>query len=325
MWQTIGRAAAVMALGLGSVGGTALAQGDYPSKPIQFMIGFPPGGSTDTAARIIAPRMAQILGQPIVLDNKAGAGGVIGVESVASSDPDGYTMGFGVSGALTSNVTLMPNLPYDPRSDLTPVSLVIDNPLVFVASADLGVDNLEGFLTYARDHRGEVSYGTPGPGTAMNLAGELINQETGIGMQHVPYKGSNPALVDVMAGHIEAALIDLATFMPHIDSDRVVALGVTSPERTPLAPEIPTLAEAGIPDYGAQSWFALVMPAGVSEPVLDKVHGALVEALSDESVRERLMAAGLVPATSSPTALAERIDREIDVYAELIKAANITR
>ncbi len=323
MWQTFGRFAAMAILGLGTAG-TALAQ-DYPNRPIQFMIGFPPGGSTDTAARIIAPRMAQILGQPIVLDNKAGAGGVIGVESVSSAEPDGYTMGFGVSGALTSNVTLMPNLPYDPRTDITPVSLVIDNPLVLVSSVDLGAKNLEEFLAYAKANPGKVSYGTPGPGTAMNLAGELINQETGIGMEHVPYKGSNPALVDVMAGHIEAALIDLATFMPHVDSDRLVALGVTSPERTPLAPEIPTLAEAGIPDYGAQSWFSLVMPAGVPEPIVETVHGALVEALSDELVRERLMGAGLVPATSTPAELAERIDREIDIYAELIKAANITR
>lgn len=317
------RAALAVSLGLGLVAGATAAE--YPSRPIQFFVGFPPGGSTDTAARIIAPALAQKLGQPVILDNQAGAGGVIGIDLVSKAKPDGYAMGFGVSGALTANVTLMPSLPYDPRKDITAVSQVVDNPLVLAVNSDLGVNDVQGLIARGKAKPGSLSYGTAGPGTAMNLAGELLNQRTGLGMVHVPYKGSSPAVMDLIANHIQAVVVDLASTKPHIDSGRLKALAVTSAQRTPLAPTIPTMAEAGVPDYAVESWFSVIMPPGVSQPVLDKVHGALVEVLADPKVGEQLMRAGLTPKSSTPQELAQRIDREITLYADLIKAANITR
>lgn len=318
------RAAVALALGLGVVAG-ATAADTYPNRPIQFYVGFPPGGSTDTAARIIAPALAQKLGQPIIIDNQAGAGGVIGIDVISKAKPDGYSMGFGVSGALTANVTLMPSLPYDPRKDITAVSQVVDNPLVLAVNTDSGITTLQGFIAQGKAKPGSISYGTPGPGTAMNLAGELLNQRTGIAMEHVPYKGSSPAVVDLMANHIEAVVVDLASAKPHIDSGRLKALAVTSAQRTPLAPDVPTMAEGGVADYAVESWFSLIMPAGVPQPILDKVHGALVAVLADPKVAEQLARSGLTPKSSTPQELAARINREITLYADLIKAANITR
>ncbi len=317
----------VAGLLLGS-GSHLLAQGsaataDYPNKPVRFMVGFPPGGSTDIIARLIAPQLSQRLGQPIVLDNRAGAGGVIGVDQVAKAPPDGYTMGFGIAGALTSNVTLMPKLPYDPLKDLVPVSRVIINPMALVVKSSLGVNTVQEFIAAAKAQPGKFSYGTAGPGTVMNLAGERLKQMADIDITHVPYKGSAPAAVDLLGGQIQAMIADLATVKPHLDSGRLKALGVTSPQRSPVAPELPTIAESGVPGYEFSIWIALVMPAATPPEIVSRINSELKAVLNDPKVRGPLLAAKTEPAPTTPQEMRSIIQTEIAQYASIIKAAGI--
>ncbi|MEJ7931086.1 tripartite tricarboxylate transporter substrate binding protein [Ramlibacter sp. AN1015] len=318
-------AAAVAALGAspGALAQVASA-GDYPSRPIRFYAGFPPGGVADIVARIIAQPLSTRLGQPVLVDNRSGAGGAIAVDTVAKAPPDGYTVGFGVSGALTSSVTLNPKLPYDPRRDIEPVSTVVMNPIVLVVPADSGINNLKEFIAAAKSSPTRFNYGTPGPGTAMNLAGELLKELTGIQMSHVPYKGSSPAATDLLGGHLKAAIIDYTTAKPHIQSGRLRALGQTAATRSAVAPDIPTIAEAGVPGYEFNSWFGLVMPAGTPPAILARVHKELDAVLRDPAVRQQLIEAGSDPAPSTPEAMRSRIAREIGMTAKLIKDANIT-
>lgn len=308
--------------------GAALAQGAaapgaYPERPIRFHAGFPPGGVADTVARIIGPAMAERLGQPVVIDNRAGAGGVVGVDAVARAAPDGYTMGFGVSGALTSSVTLMPKLPYDPTRDIAPISLVVLNPLVLVVPASSGIENLQDFMRAARARRGRTTYGTAGAGTAMHLSGELLEKMAGIELTHIPYKGSAPAAVDLLGGHLDAAVLDLATAKPHLAPGRLRAIGLTSARRTELAPEIPTIAEAGVPGYEFNAWFGLVMPAATPAAIVERVHAELVAVLKDPAVRRKLLEAGAEPMPGTPSSMRAQIAREIEVTADLIRSANI--
>jgi tripartite-type tricarboxylate transporter receptor subunit TctC len=326
MWKKIASLATAVSFAVFAPAVTAqpnTATLGYPSKPLRFMAGFPPGGVADIVARIIAPPLAQRLGQPVVVDNRAGAGGVIGADAVAKSAPDGYTIGFGVSGALTANVTLMPKLPYDPLKDLASVSKVVNNPLALVVSSSLGVNSVKEFISLAKSKPGQLSYGTAGHGTAMNLAGELLNQMAAIDMRHVPYKGSNPAAVDLLAGHIQAAVLDLATAKPHLESGRLKALAVTTAKRTAIAPELPTMAEAGVPGYELGSWFGLIMPAGTPSEIIKRINAELTRVLNDPKVREQLLAAKTEPLPTTPEEMHNTIRKEIQQTATLIKAANI--
>lgn len=311
-----------LALGATSQVVAANAVASYPNKPLRFIVGFPPGGVADIVARAITVPLEKELGQTIVLDNRAGAGGVIGVDAIARAEPDGYTLGFGVSGALTANVTLMPNLPYDPLKDIAPISNVVINPLVLVVRPTLGPRNLKEFIEYAKANPG-VTYGTPGSGTAMNLAGELLNQMAGISLLHVAYKGSSLAVVDLLGGHLNAALVDLAGVKTHLDAGNLIALGTTGPQRTETAPDIPTFAEAGVPGYQLTSWFCLIMPAGTPPAIVNKVNAAVTKVLKDDEVKQRLLAAGVEPDPSTPEALHALIESDIRHTAEVIKTAGI--
>lgn len=315
-------ASAILLFGAASAGAQA-PSGDYPAQPLRFYAGFPPGGSTDILARIVTPALSQRLGQTVVVDNKAGAGGVIGVDSVAKSAPDGYSLGFGVSGALTTNVTLM-KLPYDPLKDLALVSRVIYNPMVLAVNASWGVRSLKDFIAYAKAHPGEVNFGTAGPGTAMHLAGELLNQTVGIRMVHVPHKGSAAAAQSLLGNQIQAAVLDLASARGHLESKRLLALGVTSPRRTAAAPDLPTLAEAGVPGYGLNSWIAIVMPAATPPAILERMRKEVVAVLNDPGVREKILAAGMEPAPSTPEELRRTIETEIEITRKLVKAAGLS-
>ncbi|TFZ02641.1 tripartite tricarboxylate transporter substrate binding protein [Ramlibacter henchirensis] len=313
--------AALAALGTGS---SVLAQaGDFPNRAIRFYCGFPPGGVADIVARIIAQPLSEKLGQPVVVDNRSGAGGAIAVETVAKAPPDGYTMGFGVSGALTSSVTLNPKLTYDPRRDITPVTTVVMNPIVLVVPADSGIATLRDFIAQAKSAPTRFNYGTPGPGTAMNLAGELLKQVAGFEMSHVPYKGSAPAATDLLGGHLKAAIIDYTTAKPHIQGGRLRPLGQTTATRSAVVPDVPTLAEAGVAGYEFSSWFGLVMPPGTPATIVERVNRDVVAVLRDPGVRQQLVAAGSDPAPSTPAEMRARIEREITMTAKLIKDANI--
>jgi len=295
---------------------------DFPTKPLRFHVGFPPGGSTDRVARLIAPRLEQELGQPVVLDNTAGAGGIVGLNAVAKADPDGHTFGFGVSGALTVQPTLKPNLPFDPIEDLAPVTMAVINPLVLVVRPESGIKTLQQFIEQAKSRPG-MTYGTAGVGTAMHLAGQLLNQEAGIELTHVGYKGSGPALVDLLGGHVDSVIIDVITVKAHLEAGKLVPLGVTTPERTPLAPDIPTIAEGGVDGFGVSSWFGILTTAGTPPEVVARLNAALVSVLEDPEVSKKLLEGGLQPAPSSPEAFRDRIRAEARKNAELIKAAGM--
>jgi tripartite-type tricarboxylate transporter receptor subunit TctC len=303
--------------------GSAFAQaGAYPNRPIRFYCGFPPGGVADIVARIIATPLAARLGQPVVIDNRAGAGGAIGVDAVAKAPPDGYTIGFGVSGALTSSVALT-KLPYDPTKDIAPVSLVVLNPLALVVPASSQIDSLKDFIAAAKAQPGKFSYGTAGPGTAMNLAGELLKQMGGFDMTHVAYKGSSPAAADLLGGHLSAAVLDWTTAKPHVQSGRLRALAQTGARRSEVVGDVPTVAEAGVPGYEFNSWFGLVMPAGTPAPILERMHADLVAVLRDAAVRKQLHDAGADPWPGTPAEMGARIRREIELTSNLIKKAGI--
>lgn len=300
----------------------ALAQGGYASRPIKFFCGFPPGGVADIVARVITPQLGTRLGQPVIVDNRSGVGGVIGVDAVAKAAPDGYTMGFGVSGALTSSVTLM-KLPYDPTKDIAPVSTVVLNPLTLCVSASSPIRTLTEFIAAAKAHPKKFSYGTAGPGTAMNLAGELLKDMAGFDMEHVPYKGSSPAATDLLGGHLTAAVLDWATAKPQVEAGRLRALAQTGARRSGVVPDVPTAAEAGVPGYEFNSWFGLVMPARTPAAIVDRVHTELVAILNDGTVRKQLQDVGTDPWPSTPAEMAARIQHEIALTARLIRQAGI--
>jgi tripartite-type tricarboxylate transporter receptor subunit TctC len=315
--------AASFAVGVGGEGARAQgAANAYPSKPVRFYPAFPPGGSTDIVARIVAPPLSARLDQPVIIDNRAGAGGTIGVDAVARSAPDGYTIGFGVSGALTSSATLM-RLPYDPLRDLAPVSLVALNPLVLLVPQGNDTPTLKDLIERGRRGGPPLRYGTPGAGTAMHLAGELLGQMSGMPVAHIAYKGSSLAASDLLGGHIDAAIIDLATARPHLKSGRFRALGTTSARRSQLAPEIATIAEAGVPGYEFDAWFALIMAAGTPAAIVSRMNTELTAVLRDPATRQQLMDAGVEPAPGTPAELEHRIRTELESTRRIIQSAGI--
>lgn len=295
--------------------------GDYPSKPITFYVGYATGGSADTIGRLILPQLADRIKQSIIIDNRAGAGGVIGLDTVARSTPDGYVMGFGTAGALASNVTLQPNLPYDPLRSFSPVGTVVRIPIVLVANSNGPFKTVDDVLKTAKTT--PVSYGSAGTGSSTHLAGELLSQMTGAQLTHVPYKGTGPAAVDVLGGHLDTAFIDLPTAVPHIRSGRMRILGVTNSERSQLIPDVPTVSESGIPGYAFTTWFGIVMAAGTPDPVTTYLNGELVTLLKSDSVREQLEAAGAEPFISTPKEMQEIIAKEIELTRRVIQSAGI--
>ncbi len=298
------------------------AQG-YPYKPLRFIVGFPAGGSTDITARIIAPKLADRLGQPVIVDNRSGAGGIVGVDTIAKSAPDGYTLGLGVSGALTINVTLQRNLPYDPLKDLSAITMVANNPLILVASNAFPAKDVKELIALAKARPKKVSFGSGGPGTAMHLAGMLLNMMAGIEMVHVPYKGLNPAANDLLGGQIPLAILDVASTRGMIRAGQIRSLGTLGAKRSQTAPDIPTIAESGLPGFVVPSWFGIVAPARTPADIIARLNSNLVAILESAETKERLLTAGLEPTPSTPEEFSEVIRTEIARWAKIIKDAKI--
>lgn len=314
---------AIVLAGLAWTGGAGAQTAGYPGRPIRFMVGFPPGGSTDVAARLIAPRLAERLGQQIYVDNRAGAGGNVGVDAIAKSAPDGYTIGFGVSGALAVNVTLQPNLPYDPLRDLAPIALAMTNPLMLCTSPESPLGSLQELIAHARPRPGRISYATGGSGTAMHLSGAMLNLLAGIELVHVAYKGSSAAATGVVGNQVPVAIVDLTSAKAFVRAGRIRALGVTSARRTPLAPEIPTLAELGLAGFDVTSWFGVVAPAGTPADIVALLNAELIAVLKAPEMRDKLAAAGLEPVPGTSDEFAALIRSEIRKYAQLIRTSGI--
>jgi tripartite-type tricarboxylate transporter receptor subunit TctC len=292
----------------------------WPTRPVRVVVPYAPGGSTDTVARITADRLSRTWGQQVVIENKPGAGTNIGAAAVASSDPDGYTMFIGTSSLATSRL-LYRSLSYA-ISDLAPVTLVCTFPLLMVVPNSSPAKSVAEFIAFAREKKGKVTFASPGVGTVPHLAGELFKQISGIEMTHVPYRGDAPALADTIAGRVDLQ-IGGSAMLEQIRSGQVRGLAVTTAKRSQLAPELPTVAEAGVPDFDVTGWFAFFVPARTSRGIVEKIHIDTVTALSDPTVKAKLENVGMVAIGSTPEELAVLLKAETEKWSVVIKEANI--
>ncbi len=301
----------------------AQAQGEYPNKPVRVVVTFPPGGSTDVVMRLLLPRLNEKLGQQVVVDNRPGAGGNIGLTVVAKAAPDGYTIGVGAAGGLSANVTLYPNLPFDPVKDFKPVTMMAAIPFVIVGNPSVAAKNQRELIALAKAQPGKLSMGHGGNGTAMHLTSQLFAQMAGVKFNEISYRGSGPAALDVMGGQAQLAVVDLPSSLQHIKSGRLVAYAVTSPKRLPQLPDVPTVAESGLADYDSTGWFGLVAPAGTPAPMVARLNAEFGAALNDEGIKASLRNLGVEPAPSTPEAFEAYIKSETLKWAQVIKNAAI--
>jgi tripartite-type tricarboxylate transporter receptor subunit TctC len=295
---------------------------EYPNRPLRFIVPFPPGGSSDLIARAIAPRMAERMGQPVLVENRPGAGGMIGVEMVAKAPPDGYLIGLAAAGALSSNISLYPSMPYHPERDLAPISMLAMIPFFLVAHPSQP-SSLKELIDNAKAKPGTIAYGYGGNGSTMHLAGELLNMMAGVKLQPVPYKGSGPVSTDVLGGQVPLGVVDIPSAIAHVRAGRMRALAVTSRRRIAAAPEVPTFEEAGVPGYEAIGWFGTVAPANTPAGIVDRLNREIAAALSVPEIRERALAAGAEPFTNTPQEFAAMIREETRKWAQVIRTAEI--
>lgn len=304
----------------------AQAQATWPDKPVRIVVPFAPGGTTDILARVIAPELSKAFGQSFVVDNKGGAGGNIGAEIVAKSPGDGYTLLMGTVGTHGINKSLYGKLPYDPQKDFAPITLVAGVPNVMVMNArraqELGIATVPDFIRYAKANPGRLNMASSGNGTSIHLAGELFKSRTGVFMTHIPYRGSGPALKDLLGGAVDVMFDNLPSAMPHIKSGGLKAFAVTSGVRSGALPDLPTVAEAGpLPGFEASSWFGLLAPAGTPADVVSRLQQETAKALAQPAVKERLLSQGAIPGGNTPAEFARLIDAEITKWAGVVKAS----
>ncbi len=321
----LGAAAAAAML---AIAGPAAAQGAWPSKPVRIVVPFAPGGTTDILARAVAPELSKALGQQFIVDNRAGAGGNVGAEIVARSPGDGYTLLMGTVGTHGINRALYPKLPYDPIKDFVPITLVAAVPNVMEMNADkareLKISNVPDFIAYAKSHPGKLSMASSGSGTSIHLAGELFKTMSGSFMTHIPYRGSGPALLDLVAGNTDVMFDNLPSSMQQIKAGKLKALAVTSAQRSPALPDVPTVEEAGgasLKGYEASSWFGLLAPAGTPPDVVSRIQQEVAKSLGTPAIKEKLVAQGAMPSGNSPADFAKLIDSEHRKWAQVVKAS----
>jgi tripartite-type tricarboxylate transporter receptor subunit TctC len=295
----------------------------YPEQIIKIIVTFPPGGSSDILIRAIEPIVAQELKQSIIIENRGGAGGNIGMTAVAQAKPDGYTLGVAPAGALTVNAHLTRNMPFDPMKDIVPITLLARIPFVLVASETTPVTTLADAIALARSKPGELAIGHGGNSTAMHLTSALFLQKADIKMNLVAYRGTAPATVDVLAGHVPFAVLDIPASQQLIREGKLKALGVSTAKRVDFLPNVPTLAEAGLPGFDAVGWFGLVAPAGTPQPILDQLNAAFVKALRTPSVIEKIRTLGAEPAPGSAQDFALFIQSENVKWGRLVTEAGI--
>jgi tripartite-type tricarboxylate transporter receptor subunit TctC len=299
----------------------AAAAEDYPTRPIRLVVPFPAAGPTDIVSRIVGQRLSVILDQPVLIDNRGGAGGSIGSEIVARSPPDGYTILMGTLATHTLNTLILPNMPYDPVRDFAPIARVLINPNLLLVNPGLGVTTVAQLIALLKANPGKYAYASSGNGTPLHLAGELFKLRTGVDMPHVPYRGSGPALNDLMAGQIMIMFETPASSVGFIRAGKIRALAVNSPQRCGALPEVPTMAESGVPDYETYTWNGLFAPAGTPRPIIDRLNRATVEALADPTVRARLTELGTDVASSTPEALGALVKSELVKWAPIVQAS----
>jgi tripartite-type tricarboxylate transporter receptor subunit TctC len=304
--------------------GQALAQADYPSRPVRIIVPSPPAGGTDIVARVLAQHFSKAFGQQFFVENKPGAGNLIGIEAAARAPADGYTLLMTAS-TLALNTVLYKQVPYDPVRDFTPITLAATAPNILIVHPGVPARTLAEFIALAKQKPGAMSYGTPGIGTSPHLCMELLKTMAGIDLQHVPYRGTAAAVTDVISGQIAVAFATALTAKPQVDAGRVRALAVSGPRRVEALPGVPSVAEAGVPGYEAMQWYGLVAPAGVPGAIIERLHAEAITALRSREMKERLAADGAEPLGSTPAEFAAFIRRELDKWSRVAEAARIER
>jgi tripartite-type tricarboxylate transporter receptor subunit TctC len=316
------RALGLACLGLVLAQGFARAQEAWPARPIRFILPFPPGGGTDILGRIVSERLSASLGQPVVIENRGGAGGNVGAEAAAKSAPDGYTIVL-VAPSLAISPSLYSKLSYDPVKDFAPVSLVATVPNVMITHPSVPARTLAEFIALAKTKPGRMNFGSGGNGTSNHLAGELFNIVAGVKLVHVPYKGVNLAMNDVLSGEVQLVVIGVPAASPHIKAGKLRALALIAPRRSPAIPEVPTAAEAGLPDFEVTTWYGVLAPAGTPRPVVTRLNAELVRIMHAPELKERLAALATDPATSTPEEFADYIKREIEKWGKVVRQAGL--
>jgi tripartite-type tricarboxylate transporter receptor subunit TctC len=300
----------------------AIAQAAYPSRTIKMIVPYPAGGTTDLLGRMVAEQLKAGLNATCIVENKPGAGTTLGAEQVARSEPDGYTLLMATSTTLAINKTLYRKLPYDPVKDFTSIALLAAVPFALIINPMLPVKTLAEFISYAKSKPGDLAYGSAGNGSPQHLGAEMLRSAAGIDIRHVPYRGSVPAMLDVIAGHIPFMIVDLQPALQQIREGKVRVLGVTTPKRVAAAPDIPTLAEAGLPGFELVAWQGVVAPAGVPRGIVDQLAAQIDKLAADPATRDKLMALALEPLTgSTPDSFAAYVRSEVDRWAAVVKAS----
>ena len=304
----------------------ASAQSSWPVKPVRMVVPFTPGGTTDILARAVAPELSRAFGQPFVVDNRAGAAGNLGADLVAKAPADGYTLLMGTVGTHAINKSLYSKMPYDPQKDFAPITLVAGVPNVMVMNAEkatkLGINTVADFVKYAKAHPGQFSMASSGSGTSIHLAGEMFKTQNGIFMVHIPYRGSGPALLDLIGGNVDVMFDNLPSAIPHIKSGKLKAFAVTSAQRSAAMPELPTVEEAGkLKGFEASSWFGLLAPAGTPPEIANRIQQEVAKALNTPAIKEKLLAVGAIPSGNTPQEFAKLIDSEITKWAQVVKVS----
>jgi tripartite-type tricarboxylate transporter receptor subunit TctC len=303
--------------------GALVAHAEYPDKAIRLVVPFAPGGVTDTSGRVVAEALSKRLGQPIVVENKAGASGNIGTHQVSLAPPDGYTLLLGFDGTIVINPHVFVSFPIDVRNDLAPVGMIGDAALIIVAHPSFPAKTLKDLIAYSKKQPGGVAYGTSGVGGTPHIAGELLNQKTGANLRHIPYKGGGQAMTDALGGNIPLVYTAVAGAMTHVQGGRLVPIAVSSRKRSPSLPQVPTFIEAGVPDFEATSWVAILAPAKTPKPVIDRLNKELNAVLADPAIREKLATLGIEATPGTPESLGLRIRADLEKYGKVVRAAGI--
>ena len=317
------RIALALAAGLVFCTGSAAAQATWPAQPVKWIVPYPPGGSTDMLARLVSHKLGERLGQPVIVENKAGAGGNIGTDFAVKQPADGYTIVMGNIGPISINPALYPDLPYKPQRDLAPVTMLMSVPNLLVVNPALPVRSVQELIAYAKKSKAPLDYATPGTGTSLHLAGELFASSAGVRLTHVPYRGSAPGLNDTVAGHVPMMFDNMPSALQLVKAGKLRALAITSTARSPQLPDVPTMAEAGLPGYEIAGWFGVLAPAATPKPIIERLNKELLAVLAMPDVREQIGAMGGIISAEGPADFSRYIAAETDKWGALVSKAQI--
>lgn len=295
----------------------------YPSKPIRLIVPFPPGGGNDVIARVVGQKLSERFGQPVIIDNRAGSNGIVGLQALAQAAPDGYTIGVGAAGPMAVNPSLYEKLPYDPVRDFAPITNMVIFPLLLVTHPSLPAKNMRELIAQATAKPGQIFYASPGNGNSGHLAGELFNSLAKVNTTHVPYKGQGPAVTDLLGGQVQMLYSSIPSVLPYVQQGRLNAVAVGSAQRLKSLPNIPTIAESGVPGYEAYSWVGMIAPANTPKEIVTRLNREIIDILKQKDVEEKLNQQGAIPVADTPEQFSSYIAAEIKKWGAVVKMANI--